>query len=259
MLKPFNFVLNIRSPLSMSMNTTSTVRRLLTTISILTISKLDSNLLLIAPMPVQPVEIIRQALQMFMVECQKLHDIDLKFNIGASFKDLKVGMVMLDPSRLLQVLINLMTNAIKFTKTSAIRTIKVSIEAGVEPPAEQDPSFQYFPTKKAKADVTSGSEWGDGEILYLRFEVNHPQPISALANHFPGPRQRMRPNCRRKSQALQPLLPSLPPHTRSIRRLRTWPLHLAPTDRTARRRDRRSVQSGGWLYIRVLRKSAESG
>jgi signal transduction histidine kinase len=139
--------------------------------SILTISKLDSNLLLITPVPVQPVEIVRQALQMFVVECQKIHDIKMDFLIDASFKALSIDFVMLDSSRLLQVLINLMTNAIKFTKTAPLRSIKVSIGASLSPPVESLKGFEYFPTKKARSDVTATPDWGSGEVVYLSFEV----------------------------------------------------------------------------------------
>ncbi|CZR63478.1 related to sensory transduction histidine kinase [Phialocephala subalpina] len=138
---------------------------------ILTISKLDSNLLLIAPVPVQPVEIVRQALQTFRVECQKIHDIKLEFHIDSSFKTLGIDFVMLDSSRLLQVLINLMTNAIKFTKTAPYKTIDVSIGACIDPPTERLAGFEYFPTKKVRHDVTAASEWGIGEVIYLSFDV----------------------------------------------------------------------------------------
>ncbi len=75
--------------------------------SILTISKLDSNLLLITPVPVQPVEIVKQVQQMFMVECQKVHDIKMAFHITESYQKLNVDIVMLDSSRLLQVVSSL--------------------------------------------------------------------------------------------------------------------------------------------------------
>jgi signal transduction histidine kinase len=108
---------------------------------------------------------------MFVVECQKVHDIKMEFHINKSYRALNVDIVMLDSSRLLQVLINLMTNAIKFTKTAPKRTIDVSIGAYLQPPAAESSDFDYFPTKKARSNVTAGSDWGNGELLYLRFEV----------------------------------------------------------------------------------------
>lgn len=72
---------------------------------VLTLSKLDSNLILITPVRVQPAVVVSEALKMFDVECHQM-DIQLVLNEDETFKGFE--WVMLDPSRLLQVLINLL-------------------------------------------------------------------------------------------------------------------------------------------------------
>lgn len=68
--------------------------------------------------------------------------------------------------------INLMTNAIKFTATSDRKVITVSVAVSREPPvAVNNRQFQYIPTKTANVDPTTGQDWGTGEVLYLRLEV----------------------------------------------------------------------------------------
>jgi signal transduction histidine kinase len=72
---------------------------------VLTLSKLDSNLILITPVRVQSAVVVSEALKMFDVECSQM-DIKLEFCRDPTFEG--YDWVMLDPSRLLQVLINLL-------------------------------------------------------------------------------------------------------------------------------------------------------
>lgn len=138
---------------------------------ILTISKLDSNLLLITPVATQPEQILSRALKMFDSELQA-KDIEAKFEIHPSYKEHKVDWVSLDPSRVLQVLINLLTNAIKFTAPSKTRRLTVAVGASVEPPVlDHIPGFQFAPLGSTKMSASVAEDWGDGEVLYIRFKV----------------------------------------------------------------------------------------
>jgi signal transduction histidine kinase len=93
---------------------------------VLTLSKLDSNLILITPVRVQPVVVVKQAIKMFEVECVR-DQISLGFCEDPSLRGLGAEWAMFDPSRLhqvsslcscstlsltFQVLINLLTNAV---------------------------------------------------------------------------------------------------------------------------------------------------
>lgn len=147
---------------------------------VLTLSKLDSALLLVTPVDVQPVTVVQRALKMFEGELET-NDISLEFQIEQSYKDLGIDWVKLDPSRLLQVLINLTTNAIKFTQEQDQRTILVRIGASEERPSIPSsgntsihvahPDVSYFPTRSKRQDMTSGEDWGTGREIYLHFAV----------------------------------------------------------------------------------------
>lgn len=73
---------------------------------VLTLSKLDSGLLVVAPCETQPSVLIEQSLRMFAGEMQQ-SDIDLRYTTDESYTNEKIDWVLLDPSRLLQVLLNL--------------------------------------------------------------------------------------------------------------------------------------------------------
>lgn len=137
---------------------------------ILTLSKLDSALLLVTPCDIMPKAVVQQALKMFDGEVHTA-DIQLNFKVDTSITRLGVEWVKLDPSRLLQVLINLITNAIKFTTTQEKRIINVTMGASLERPAKEGTIVSYFPPRSKRKDLTKSSDWGTGEKIYLHFAV----------------------------------------------------------------------------------------
>lgn len=149
---------------------------------VLTMSKLDSALLLITPVDIQPISVVQRALKMFESEFDS-NQISVEFKIENSYRDLKVDWVRADPSRLLQVLINLTTNAIKFTTSQVKRTIVVAIGATKERPtnthvpgqnlclATGENKVSYFPSRSKASDQTGKPEWGTGEEVFIHFAV----------------------------------------------------------------------------------------
>ncbi|KAK8903072.1 hypothetical protein QC760_008563 [Botrytis cinerea] len=137
---------------------------------ILTLSRLDSNLLVVSPEASQPVQIIHNALKMFESELKQA-DTKLNFVQHHSIEELKVDWTLLDPSRVLQVLLNLMTNAIKFTRTEEVRQITVTMAASLERPSSQKTDVEYVPKHQSSSDQTVKGEWGDGEVLYISITV----------------------------------------------------------------------------------------
>lgn len=67
-------------------------------------SKLDSGLLVMTPVDVQPAVIARHAVKMFEGEA-KAAKVGLKFSLESSCHQIGVDWVSLDPTRLLQILI----------------------------------------------------------------------------------------------------------------------------------------------------------
>ena len=69
---------------------------------VLTLSKLDSAMLLVSPVTVQPSAVVQRTLKMFEGELAS-SDIKLEFHIEETYRRFEIDWVLVDPSRLTQV------------------------------------------------------------------------------------------------------------------------------------------------------------
>ncbi|KAK4495273.1 hypothetical protein PRZ48_013602 [Zasmidium cellare] len=133
---------------------------------VLTLSKLNSGLLQTSPVEVNPVVEVDGALKIFEPELQQA-DIELEFNVKDSYHQQEMSRVLLDPVRLRQILINLFTNAIKFTKGEPRRQIAVSLAASKERPSRSAEGVPYL-SSSSKRTVSPSR---DHDNVYVMLAV----------------------------------------------------------------------------------------
>ncbi|KAF2621989.1 hypothetical protein BU25DRAFT_378719, partial [Macroventuria anomochaeta] len=139
---------------------------------ILTISKLDSGLLVITPVDAQPESVVKHVVKMFDSEA-KAAGVDLFFTIDQSYRDLEVDWVSLDPTRVLQILINLLTNAIKFTRLeSKTRHVTITLSASTTEPVSTPGGVQFIETKLVGDNHHLEQDWKQGSIQFIQFSIS---------------------------------------------------------------------------------------
>ncbi|KAL1388843.1 histidine kinase [Phyllosticta capitalensis] len=136
----------------------------------ITLSKLDSNLLVISPDKIQPVTLVERAIKMYEAELNSAR-IRLNLQVHQSYEDLGIETALLDPSRVLQVLINLITNAIKFTRDREKRVITIFLSASRKTPSLGHDNLEYIPRRANRPEHSFTEEWGPGEDFYLQLAV----------------------------------------------------------------------------------------
>ncbi|KAF3037385.1 hypothetical protein E8E12_007989 [Didymella heteroderae] len=136
---------------------------------VLTLSKLNSTLLSITPVPVEPSSLVGSILGMFVAELESNY-IRCTISADPSISDLSIAQVSLDPSRVTQIFINLLTNAIKFVKASKNPSITITYGASLSKPRNYFPEKMIWAEGKPSVDMND-QEWGTGEQLFLNFTV----------------------------------------------------------------------------------------
>jgi hypothetical protein len=96
---------------------------------ILTISKLDSGLLVITPVDAQPESIVKHAVKMFDAEA-KAAKVALHFPVAQTYRDMDVDWVSLDPTRLLQVRPLALPDILIELYSAAVPPVKAIFEGG---------------------------------------------------------------------------------------------------------------------------------
>lgn len=139
----------------------------------LILGKLNSGIALISPVPFDPATIVRKASQMFSKELQSA-EIEFIQTLDQD-KGVPTGQhICADPSRVLQVVINLMTNSIKFTRVKLPRRIMLRYGIVFEPPGTEKfgPCFNWYTADISRSETVEDvdSEYARGAYCYFSVE-----------------------------------------------------------------------------------------
>lgn len=143
---------------------------------VLTLSRLEATLLSVKPSAGRPSELIDSVIAMFDTELQS-KSISTQVLADASIDELQIDYLNFDSSRVVQIFINLLTNAIKFMNVEGSKTVTFRYSTTLFPPGSTSnpplfPGIQWAPKGTNASHAVNTSDWGTGDILYLIFSLS---------------------------------------------------------------------------------------
>jgi signal transduction histidine kinase/CheY-like chemotaxis protein len=159
---------------------------------VLSFSKLDASMLSLTPKSSMPSRQLANSLKMFQPEFRK-QSMKFGYRVDRSYTEHGIQWVMADLARINQVLVNLVSNAVKFTaKGNGEKQVVVSVGASADRPTSYPPNVVFFNSEDRayRMDATNtkvssaagppflrrwGSDmqqaWGHGEPMYIMVAV----------------------------------------------------------------------------------------